>query len=484
MSDLTSLSATQISREVSAGNLKAEDVVLAHLSRIHAEDPKIKAFISVLEKESLEAARTIDVKRAQGKTIGKLAGVPVAVKDNILVEGIETTCASKMLKGFRAPYDATVIEKLRKEDAIIIGKTNLDEFAMGSSTENSAFFKTKNPWNTDTVPGGSSGGSAAAVASKMCPLALASDTGGSIRQPAAFCGVVGIKPTYGMVSRYGLIAFASSLDQIGPMARTIADSALLLDVLSGHDLKDSTSSPNRAKIFSGESLETMKGLRVGLPREYFVSGLDPEVQKSILSAVDILKSLGAEIKEVSLPHTSYAVATYYIIAPSEASSNLARFDGVRYGLRSGDARNLAELYEKSRGEGFGPEVKRRIMLGTYALSSGYYDAYYAKAQKARTLITREFDKVFEEVDVLATPTAPTAAFKFGEKSGDPVAMYLSDIFTIPSNLAGNASLSIPCGLTKSQLPIGLQFIAPPFKEDLILRAAAAIEKARPFPALN
>ncbi len=484
MKNLTSFSASQIAQEVSSGNIKAEEVALAHLERIKAEDPKVKAFITVLEESALISAREVDLKRSQGKKLGKLAGVPIAVKDNILVEGVETTCASKILKGFKAPYDATIVEKLKKEDAVIIGKTNLDEFAMGSSNENSAFFKTKNPWNLDAVPGGSSGGSAAAVAAKMAPLSLGSDTGGSIRQPASFCGLVGLKPTYGLVSRYGLIAFASSLDQIGPMSRSVEDAALLLSSIAGHDLRDSTSSPEAQTHFSGTPLEKLRGLRIGMPREYFAEGLDAEVQKSVWNAVNYLKTMGAEVKEVSLPHTSYAVATYYIIAPSEAASNLARFDGVRYGYRAQDVKNLSELYEKSRGEGFGPEVKRRIMLGTYALSSGYYDAYYNRAQKARTLISRDFENVFKEVDFLATPTAPSAAFKFGEKSADPVAMYLSDIFTIPSNLAGNASLSIPCGLNKDHLPIGLQLIAPAFEDEKLLALAATIEKAVNFPQLN
>ena len=484
MKNLTSLSASRIAQEVSAGNLKAEDVAQAHLDRVKTEDPKVKAFITLLEEKALFSAREIDLKRAQGKKLGKLAGVPIAVKDNILVEGVETTCASKILKGFKAPYDATIVEKLKKEDAVILGKTNLDEFAMGSSNENSAFFKTKNPWNLETVPGGSSGGSAAAVAAKMAPLSLGSDTGGSIRQPASFCGLVGIKPTYGLVSRYGLIAFASSLDQIGPMARNVEDTALLLSSIAGHDPKDSTSAPQAQNHFSGMPLESIRGLKIGMPREYFADGLDPEVRKSVLDAVNNLKTMGAEIKEVTLPHTSYAVATYYIIAPSEAASNLARFDGVRYGHRAQNVKSLSELYEKSRGEGFGPEVKRRIMLGTYALSSGYYDAYYNRAQKARTLISRDFENVFKEVDFLATPTAPSVAFKFGEKSADPVAMYLSDIFTIPSNLAGNASLSIPCGLNKDRLPIGLQLIAPAFEDEKLLSLAAAVEKAVNFPQLN
>jgi aspartyl-tRNA(Asn)/glutamyl-tRNA(Gln) amidotransferase subunit A len=480
----TELTACEIAREVMAGRLSARDVTQAHLDRIRVQDPKLKAFVTVLEEQSLKQAQAIDEKRATGGKLGRLAGVPVALKDNILLEGVETTCSSKILKGYRAAYDATVVERLRREDAIFIGKTNLDEFAMGSSTENSAFFKTANPWNTDCVPGGSSGGSAAATAARLCALAFGSDTGGSIRQPAAFCGVVGLKPTYGLVSRYGLVAFASSLDQIGPFARTIDDTLLALSVIGGHDSRDTTSSPvspqEALKAFAGQ----IKGLRIGLPKEYFIPGMDAEVEGAVLAAVEELKKLGAVVKDVSLPHSSYAVGTYYIIAPSEASSNLARFDGIRYGLSAPKAVSLEDVYEITRGEGFGPEVKRRIMLGTYALSSGYYDAYYGKAQRVRTLIKRDFDKAFESVDVLATPTAPTAAFKFGEKTSDPLAMYLSDVFTIPSNLAGNASVSIPCGLTRLGLPIGLQFIGPAFSEGLLLRAAGALEKIKPFARLN
>jgi aspartyl-tRNA(Asn)/glutamyl-tRNA(Gln) amidotransferase subunit A len=473
-----SLTATQIARDVAAGTLCAEAVVAAHLERIRALDPKIKAFVTVLGERALEQARAVDAKRARGERLGRLAGVPVALKDNLMMEGVETTCSSKILKGHVAAYDATVVERLIKEDAVLIGKTNLDEFAMGSSTENSAFFKTANPWDTACVPGGSSGGSAAAVAAGFCPLALGSDTGGSIRQPAAFCGVVGLKPTYGLVSRYGLVAFASSLDQIGPFARTVEDASLALSVISGHDPKDSTSADVPA--FAPTDGGGLKGLRVGLPKEYFIDGMAADVEASVRAAVALLKILGASVHEISLPHTRFAVGTYYIIAPSEASSNLARFDGIRYGHSAKEARTLEEVYSLSRGQGFGPEVKRRIMLGTYALSSGYYEAYYGKAQRVRTLIKEDFRKAFRDVDVIATPTAPTAAFRFGEKSDDPMAMYLNDIFTIPSNMAGNASVSVPCGLTAGGLPIGLQLIADTFKEDVLLRAAAAYEKEAPF----
>jgi aspartyl-tRNA(Asn)/glutamyl-tRNA(Gln) amidotransferase subunit A len=387
------------------------------------------------------------------------------------------------LKGHVAAYDATVVSRLKAADAVLMGKTNLDEFAMGSSTENSAFQKTVNPWNTNCVPGGSSGGSAAAVAARLSAIALGSDTGGSIRQPAAFCGVVGLKPTYGAVSRYGLVAFASSLDQIGPFTRNVDDSDLVMSAIAGHDPMDSTSALSDATRMSPQRKD-LKGLRIGLPKEYFVEGLDAQVEKSVRQAVDVFKSLGATVKEVSLPHTKYAVATYYIIAPCEASSNLARFDGIRYGFVDRAAVSLEEVYEFTRGAGFGPEVKRRIMLGTYALSSGYYDAYYAKAQRVRTLMADDFRKVFQDVDLIAGPTTPTPPFRFGEKTDDPVAMYLSDIFTIPSNLAGNASISIPCGLSSDGLPLGLQLISDVFGEPTLLSAAKAFELAQPFHGLE
>ncbi len=482
--DPTSLSAVQIAEAVASGTLSAEEVARAHLARIKAKEPEIKAFVTVLEEQALEQAKTVDAKRASKRKLGRLAGVPVALKDNILLEGVETTCSSKILRGYKAAYDAHVVERLKAEDAVFIGKTNLDEFAMGSSTENSAFFPTKNPWDVSCVPGGSSGGSAAAAAARFAPISLGSDTGGSIRQPAAFCGVVGLKPTYGLVSRFGLIAFASSLDQIGPFTRTIDDAALALSVIGGHDGRDSTS----ARETPEKALEGLKrplqGLRIGLPKEYFISGMDAEVEGAVRSAVEELRKLGATVQDVSLPHTRYAVGTYYLIAPAEASSNLARFDGIRYGHSAKQAQSLEDVYELSRGEGFGPEVKRRIMLGTYALSSGYYDAYYAKAQRVRTLISRDFEQAFSTVDLIACPTTPTPPFKFGEKANDPLAMYLSDIFTIPSNMAGNASASVPCGQTKLGLPIGLQLIGPAFAEGLVLGAAKALEKARPFAVLN
>ncbi len=479
--DITEKSAAQIAAAVQNGEVSAEAVAQAHFARIEKLDGTIKAFLNVTKDRALEQARVVDRKRKKGETLGALAGVPVALKDNIQLKGVETTCASKILKGHVAAYDATVTERLLHADAVIVGKTNLDEFAMGSSTENSAFQKTTNPWDHACVPGGSSGGSAAAAAARMCAFSLGSDTGGSIRQPAAFCGVVGLKPTYGLVSRYGLVAFASSLDQIGPFTRTVEDAELALSVIGGHDPKDSTSAVNAP---AAPAPKDIKGLRIGLPREYFIEGLDLEVETAVRDAVAVLKSLGASVQEVSLPHTKYAIATYYIIAPSEASSNLARFDGIRYGFMDRAATSLQEVYEMTRGAGFGSEVKRRIMLGTYALSSGYYDAYYSKAQRVRTLMANDFTEVFKQVDLIAAPTTPTPPFRFGEKTNDPIAMYLSDIFTIPSNMAGNTSVSIPCGMTKKGMPIGLQLIADVFQEKKMLSAAKAYETAKPFAILK
>ena len=481
--DLTSLSAARLAEKVKNGDVTAEAVAAAHFARIEALEPVVKAFLAVTKDAALAQARVVDAKRKAGKPLGALAGVPVALKDNLQLTGVETTCASKILKGHVAAYDATVVKRLKDADAVLVGKTNLDEFAMGSSTENSAYQRTTNPWDPARVPGGSSGGSAAAVAARFAPIALGSDTGGSIRQPAAFCGVVGLKPTYGRVSRYGLVAFASSLDQIGPFTRTVEDASLALSVIGGHDPLDSTSAKREAPAVV-PAPKDLKGLRVGLPKEYFIDGLEKEVEKSVRDAVEVLKSLGATVKDISLPHTKYAIASYYIIAPSEASSNLARFDGIRYGASDRSAGSLEEVYEFTRGAGFGAEVKRRIMLGTYALSSGYYDAYYAKAQRVRTLMSKDFKDAFKEVDVIACPTTPTPPFRFGEKTDDPVAMYLSDVFTIPSNMAGNASVSIPCGLSAGGLPLGLQLVADQFGEDALLSAARAFEAARPFPALK
>ncbi|MDP2942414.1 MAG: Asp-tRNA(Asn)/Glu-tRNA(Gln) amidotransferase subunit GatA, partial [Candidatus Omnitrophota bacterium] len=409
----------------------------------------------------------------------KLKGIPVAIKDNICVEGELTTCASKILKGFRPPYNATVIDKLLNAGAILMGKTNMDEFAFGSSCESSAYYPTLNPWDLERIPGGSSGGSAAAVAADEAIMALGSDTGGSIRQPAALCGVVGMKPTYGRVSRYGLIAFASSLDQIGPITKDVRDAALLLSVIAGFDNKDSTSvSPKKDETDYLKFLENdVKGIKIGIPKEYFVSGMDKEVERAVREAITLFRDLGAEIVDISLPHTEYAVAVYYIIATAEASSNLARFDGVEYGYRCGNPENILDMYERTRGEGFGPEAKRRIMLGTHVLSSGYYDAYYLKAQKVRRLIKDDFDRVFESgIDCILTPTSPTAAFRVGEKSADPLSMYLSDIFTISVNLAGVPAISVPCGFTKTNLPIGMQLIGNFFEEGKLFKAAYTYEQ--------
>ncbi len=478
----TELTASEITRLISDGASSAEEITKAHLEKIAQKDSRIKAFITVFEKEAVEASRAVDRKRLSGGKLGRLAGVPVAIKDNVLVKGTITTCGSRILRDYRAPYDATVIELLKREDAVIIGKTNLDEFAMGSSTENSSFFPTQNPWAPGHVPGGSSGGSAAAVAAGFAPLSLGSDTGGSIRQPAALCGIVGLKPTYGLVSRFGLVAFASSLDQIGPFSRAVEDAARLLDVIAAKDPRDSTSKAASESGYVAGLQGGVKGLRIGLPRQYFESpGSDPEVLAGVREAVRALESAGAVVSDVSLPHTDYAVSAYYLIAPAEASSNLARFDGVRYGFSEKNAPDLGALYEESRGAGFGAEVKRRIMLGTYALSAGYHDAYYEKANRVRTLIRRDFEDAFRDFDLLAAPTSPVPAFKMGERLKDPLSMYLADILTIPANLAGLPGISVPSGLTSKGLPIGLQLLAPAFAEKALLRAAFALESARPFP---
>lgn len=459
------------------GETTSREVTGAVLGRIKAVDDKVKAYLSITGETALAQAEKADADRKAGKTVPQILGIPLAIKDNMCVEGVTTTCASKILENFVPPYDATVIARLRASGYVLTGKTNLDEFAMGSSTENSGYFVTRNPWDLERIPGGSSGGSAAAVAAGECIAALGSDTGGSIRQPAACCGVVGLKPTYGRVSRYGLVAFASSLDQIGPITRDVQDSALLLNIIAGHDQKDSTSADIAVPDFTKSLIRDLKGVNVGIPREYFIEGMDPEVEKAVRDAVRTLEGLGAKVVEVSLPHTDYAVATYYILATSEASSNLARYDGVKYGFRAVASKDLLDQYRKTRSLGFGAEVKRRIMLGTYALSAGYYDAYYKKGQQVRTLIKRDFDEAFKRVDVIVTPTAPTAAFKIGEKTTDPLQMYLSDIFTISVNLAGIPGISVPCGFTKSGLPVGLQILGRHFDEESVLRAAYAYEQA-------
>lgn len=469
--------ATELSQLLARGEATSEAVTEEFLNAIKQRDDRVRAFLYVDESAALNQARDVDAKRKRGEKLGPLAGVPVAIKDVMCIEGRPTTCGSKILQNFVPPYDADVVTRLKQGDAVLIGKTNMDEFAMGSSTENSARQVTRNPWDLERIPGGSSGGSAAAVASCEAPLALGSDTGGSIRQPACMCGVVGMKPTYGRVSRFGLVAFASSLDQIGPLAHEVTDAALLLETIAGHDPRDSTSVNQPVPPFSKTVDRSVQPLTIGVAQEHFGVGLDAEVEQSIRAALKVYESLGAKIKDVSLPHSPYAIAVYYLVATAEASSNLARYDGVHYGHRAKNFANLIDMYAKSRGEGFGKEVKRRIMLGTYALSSGYKDAYYLKALKVRRLIKDDFDKAFAECDVIVGPTSPTAAFKIGEKTENPLAMYLSDIYTISCNLAGIPGISIPCGFTKTSLPIGLQILAPPFEEEKLLRVARMHEKA-------
>ena len=447
----------------------------ALLERIEAVEPHVGSFITITAEQALAAAKAADQLIARGEC-DLLTGIPLAIKDIFLTEGIRTTCGSRILHNFIPPYSATSWEKLRDRGAVLLGKLNQDEFAMGSSNESSAYGITRNPWDTTCIPGGSSGGSAAAVAARQALATLGTDTGGSIRQPASHCGCVGLKPTYGRVSRYGVIAYASSLDQVGPLTRDVADCAAMLGVVAGHDPKDSTSVDTPVPDYAAALPLGVKGLKIGLPKEYFIAGLDPDVQKAMAAAIDTYRRLGAEFIDISLPHTDYAVATYYLIATAEASSNLARYDGVRFGHRA-EADGLLDMYTKSRSEGFGSEVKRRIMLGTYALSSGYYDAYYVKAQKVRTLIMNDFIAAFSGVDVMLTPVAPTPAFKIGAKINDPLQMYLSDIFTIPVNLAGTCAMSIPAGFSSSGLPIGLQLIGRPFGEETILRAGFAFEQA-------
>ena len=459
---------------IDRGDVSPVELVKAVLGRIDAVEEEVSAYITVNRDDAVEQAKQAE-KSIKDGVKRSLNAIPIAVKDNICTEGIRTTCSSRMLENFIPPYESTATQRLKKEGYILIGKTNLDEFAMGSSTENSAFGHTKNPWDRSRVPGGSSGGSAAAVAADECIAALGSDTGGSIRQPAAFCGVVGFKPTYGMVSRYGLVAFASSLDQIGTITKNVEDSAILLNVICGHDQLDSTSVSKEIPDFTSLLGQDIKGMKVGFPMEYFIEGMEREVEESVKEAIKMLESLGAIPVEISLPHTGYAVATYYVLATSEASANLARYDGVRYGLRT-KGKDLLDMYMKTRAEGFGAEVKRRIILGTYALSTGYYDAYYRKAQQVRTLIKRDFQKAYEKVDVIVTPTTPTTAFRAGEKTEDPLQMYLSDIFTISVNLAGVPAISLPCGLTSGGLPVGLQIIGNHFDEGSVLRAAYAYEQ--------
>ena len=470
--DLTLHEARELLESRRASSLELTQAVL---NRIAEVDSRVGAFVTVTGEAALEQARRADEAIAQGRG-GPLAGVPMQVKDNMCTQGVPTTCSSRMLEGFVPPYNATVVERLQAQRAVVVGKGNMDEFAMGSSTENSAFFPTRNPWDLERVPGGSSGGPAAAVAAGECFYALGSDTGGSIRQPAALCGIVGMKPTYGLVSRYGLVAFASSLDQIGPMTRDVTDCALVLNAIAGHDPRDSTSIPREAPDYTAALNADIKGMKVGVPKEYYGAGIDGAVSDTLRTALAKLEELGASVEEISLPHTMYALAVYYILAPSEASANLARYDGVKYGFSSRDAGSMWEAMEQTKQHGFGPEVKRRIMLGTYALSAGYYDAYYLKAQKVRTLISREFHEAFQKYDVLVAPTSPTTAFRLGEKVEDPVQMYLSDVCTIPVNIAGIPAMSIPAGFVDG-LPVGMQLMGKPLAEDTILRAAYAYEQA-------
>jgi aspartyl-tRNA(Asn)/glutamyl-tRNA(Gln) amidotransferase subunit A len=480
--------AAELREAFAGGVLSAEEIARHYLDRIEAVEPKVQAFLTVCADRAMERARELDAARRSGRQPGALAGVPVAVKDNICTRGVPTTCASKILADFVPPYDAHVVERLEAEGAIVVGKTNMDEFAMGSSTENSGFQVTRNPWDTDRIPGGSSGGSAAAVAAGMVPLALGSDTGGSIRQPAALCGVLGMKPTYGRVSRYGLVAFGSSLDQIGPFARTAQDAALLMNVISPPDTRDSTCTGEPAPDYTAPLGRGLDGVTIGLPREFFIEqGMDEQVSAALEQAREVLEGLGAQFVEVSLPHSaidvedgklsSHAVGCYYVVAMAEASSNLARYDGVKYGARSGDHKDMIDMYCRTRGQNFGAEVKRRIMLGNYTLSSGYYDAYYLKAARVRRLIKQDFHRAFQQADVLFTPTTPTPAFPLGAKTDDPLEMYLSDIFTISCNLAGIGGLSVPCGFSGQGLPIGMQFLSAHWNDAALLRAASAWQNA-------
>lgn len=476
---LTDLTMAEALTELRSGVVSSVALTQAYLDRIAQFEPKVQAYITVTPERALADAHRADQRRAQGED-GALLGIPVAIKDILTTAEVRSTAGSKMLDSFIPAYTATAVQRMFDAGAVLLGKANTDEFAMGSSTENSAYHTTRNPWNLERIPGGTSGGSAAAVAARLALGALGTDTGGSIRQPAAMCGVVGLKPSYGRVSRYGAIAFASSLDQIGPMTHTVRDAALLLNVIAGHDPLDSTTMNVPVPDYTQALIPDVKGLRIGVPKEYFIDGMQPAINASVRDAIALLGSMGAVIKEVSLPHTDYGIPVYYLVAPAEASANLARYDGVRYGLRKTEGSDLFDMYRATRGTGFGPEVKRRIMLGTYTLSAGYFDAYYLKAQKVRTLIKGDFENVFKEVDVLACPTSPNTAFKIGEKVNDPLQMYLEDVFTIPTSLAGICGISVPCGFDEQRLPIGLQLIGPAFGEEKILRAAFAYEQATTF----
>ena len=470
----------ELVEKLEKGEVTSVEITKSYFDRIKEKDPLVKAYVSTMEEEAMAKAKEIDEKRNAGEPVSKFAGIPIGIKDNMCITGTKTTCSSKMLENFVAPYNATVIEKLNKEDLVYLGKLNMDEFAMGGSTENSAFFKTTNPWDLERVPGGSSGGSAAAVAADMAPWTLGSDTGGSIRQPAPLCGVVGLKPTYGLVSRYGLVAFASSLDQIGPITKDVTDAAMLLNLIAGHDEKDSTSMDLEVKDYTKALVNDVKGMRIGLPKEYLGEGINEEVKNAILEVAKKYEEMGAIVEDCSFEVGQYATSVYYIIACAEASSNLGRFDGIRYGYRSENFDNLKDIYKNSRSEGFGEEVKRRIMLGTYVLSSGYYDAYYKKAQKVRTVITDAYNELFGKYDLLLTPTSPTTAFKIGEKCNNPVEMYLADICTVPVNIGGLPGMSVPCAIDSKGLPIGFQLLAKPFDEEKIIKAAYSYEQNSNF----
>ena len=478
--NITDLTVHELKEKLDNKELTVSEITKAYVDRINEKEPEVKAFVNTLTEEALNKSKKIEEKIENGEITSRYAGIPIGIKDNMCTKGVKTTCSSKMLENFVAPYDATVVEKLNNENLINLGKLNMDEFAMGASTEYSAFKKTSNPWDLNKVPGGSSGGSAVAVAANLVPWALGSDTGGSIRQPASFCGVVGLKPTYGLVSRYGLVAFASSLDQIGPITKDVEDAAILLNMIAGHDEKDTTSIDVEKKDYTKALKNDVKGLKIGIPKEYYGEGINQEVKEALEKAVEEYKSMGAEVEEFSLPIADYALATYYIIACAEASSNLGRFDGIRYGYRTENFENLRDIFINSRTEAFGEEVKRRIILGTYVLSSGYYDAYYKKAQQVRTLVKNEFEKAFEKYDVLITPTSPTTAFNIGQRSNNPLEMYLADICTVSVNIAGLPGISVPCGLDSEGMPIGMQIIGKQFDEETILNAAYTYEQKIKF----
>ena len=482
--DLCKLTIHELRQKLENREITSEEITRQYINRIKELDQKVNSYLTICEEEAINKAKQVDEKYSRGEKLGALAGIPVAIKDNICTKGVKTTCASKMLENFIPPYDATVIEKLMDEDAVIIGKTNLDEFAMGASTERSYFKTTKNPWNLNKVPGGSSGGSAACVAADLAPIALGSDTGGSVRQPSSYCSTVGLKPTYGRISRYGLVAFASSLDQIGILSKDVTDSAMMLNILAGKDEHDTTSANIEVPDYTKSIVNDVKGLKIGLPKEYIGEGVADDVRNAILEAAEKFKSLGAIVEECSIPFAKYMLPTYYTICCAEASSNLGRFDGIRYGYRTKNYSTLKDLYKNTRSEGFGEEVKRRILLGTYVLSSGYYDAYYKKAQKARTLLIYKFKELFNDYDLILTPTAPDTAFDIGSKTSDPVKMYLVDICTVPINVAGVPAISIPCGFDKDNMPIGMQLIGKHFDEETLLKAAYTYEQNTPWHTMK